>query len=344
MALSVTNVASVSRAEVTWLWPGYIPRGALTIIEGDPGSMKTTLTIDLAARITTGGALPQCEDRVEPGNVLLIQDEDLPAATRAKLESAGADLSNVEIYDRTNAASAPFTLPNDVNDLDTHIRERSAQLVVVDPITPFITGSMNSEQAIRRALNPLASVAARTGATILLVRHLTKGGSGAALYRGIGSIGLIALARAALLVARDPGDAERRVLAVTKSSLGAIPSSLAFRMEDNGSGPQVEWLGESQYTAEQLSRTTHSTDQPVLDEAVYLLFSLLGRGPLPARRAIDNAAAEGVSRRTLQRAKAILGVCSRRHGFGPGSRFDWELDEDNPRVRQLRAAEEATGE
>ena len=52
----------------------------------------------------------------------------------------------------------------------------------------------------------------RVGAAVLLVRHLTKGGGQQALYRGLGSIGIIATVRSGLLVApRDAGGLARAI-------------------------------------------------------------------------------------------------------------------------------------
>jgi len=49
----------------------------------------------------------------------------------------------------------------------------------------------NSDQVMRVALAPLAALAARSGASVLLVRPLTKHGGRKAIYRGGGSIGII---------------------------------------------------------------------------------------------------------------------------------------------------------
>ena len=55
---------------------------------------------------------------------------------------------------------------------------------------------------VRRALSPLARVAADTRCAILLVRHLNKSRAAQlAMYRGSGSIGIVGSARIALLVA-----------------------------------------------------------------------------------------------------------------------------------------------
>ncbi|WIG61809.1 MAG: hypothetical protein OJF49_004558 [Ktedonobacterales bacterium] len=34
-----------------WLWPGRIPMGAITILDGDPGLGKSLVALDLIARV-----------------------------------------------------------------------------------------------------------------------------------------------------------------------------------------------------------------------------------------------------------------------------------------------------
>jgi primase-polymerase (primpol)-like protein len=45
-------LADVAPQPVSWLWPERIPRGKLTLLIGDPGMGKSTLLLDLIARIT----------------------------------------------------------------------------------------------------------------------------------------------------------------------------------------------------------------------------------------------------------------------------------------------------
>ncbi|MGI8587805.1 MAG: AAA family ATPase [Chloroflexia bacterium] len=49
--------ANVQAEAVRWLWPSRIPLGMFSIIDGDPGLGKSLLTLDLAARLTTGRAM-----------------------------------------------------------------------------------------------------------------------------------------------------------------------------------------------------------------------------------------------------------------------------------------------
>src|SRR5262245_46791157 len=63
---AVRCLAGVQSRPVDWLARGRIPFGMITILDGDPGLGKTTLTIDLAARVSTGRALFDDGPEVEP--------------------------------------------------------------------------------------------------------------------------------------------------------------------------------------------------------------------------------------------------------------------------------------
>src|SRR5262249_15719146 len=69
---------TVEAKPVEWLWPLRIPYGAVTILDGDPGLGKSFITMDLAARLTRGDAMPNevLIDPREPANVLLLNAED----------------------------------------------------------------------------------------------------------------------------------------------------------------------------------------------------------------------------------------------------------------------------
>src|SRR5258706_515693 len=48
----------VEETGLRWLWPGRIPLGTITLVDGDPGLGKSLLTLDLVARVTRGAAMP----------------------------------------------------------------------------------------------------------------------------------------------------------------------------------------------------------------------------------------------------------------------------------------------
>ena len=88
----------------------------------------------------------------------------------------------------------------------------------------------------------------------MLIRHLNKKSGEPVLYRGGGSIGILAQARSAIVAGKSPEDAELRVMASNKASLWAAPKSLAFHIEHvsnefDGGTSRVRWLGQSDLTA-----------------------------------------------------------------------------------------------
>ena len=52
--LKMIKMSDVQSQTVDWLWYPFIPYGKLTIIQGDPGDGKTTLILNIAARLSKG--------------------------------------------------------------------------------------------------------------------------------------------------------------------------------------------------------------------------------------------------------------------------------------------------
>ena len=108
--------------------------------------------------------------------------------------------------------------------------------------------------------------------------------------------------------------------------------SLSFQPVAVGGGLTIEILGESEFTSKELLESGRSHSRPQLEEAMYVLFSILAEGPVLAGEVRRLASYAGVAPRTLRRCKEILGVRSLREGFGPGSRFYWALPEHSETV------------
>jgi hypothetical protein len=60
-----TLLSEVVEESVEWLWEGRIPLAKITVIDGDPGTGKSALTIDLAARVSTGRDMPTPKEASE---------------------------------------------------------------------------------------------------------------------------------------------------------------------------------------------------------------------------------------------------------------------------------------
>lgn len=336
-----TCLADVEPQRVDWLWPGRLPAGKLVVLDGDPSVGKSTLALDLAARVTTGRPMPG-EDlaTVPPSGVVLMAAEDGLADTiRPRLDAAGADCAHVhhldavpEVDEDGSVRDRPPSIPRDVDALELLVTDTGSVLVVVDVLMAYLAGTTNSyrDQDVRGALAPLAAIAERIGATIVVLRHLRKQSGGQALYAGGGSIGIIGAARAALLAAVDPDDDRgcARVLAATKSNLGPPPPALGYQLvtDDDRGCARVQWTGVTAHTADALVAAPSTTEErTALDEATEWLGSMLDKGARARSELTRAARAEGIADRTLARARERLSVVVTRDPQTEGRPSTWAL-------------------
>jgi hypothetical protein len=332
--MKLIPLSEVATTAVEWVWPGFLPAGALVMLDGDPGTGKSTLARDLIARVTSGSPWPDGAPAAAPAHAILLQAEDSPATVRAGLSAAGADLDRVFVV---SPGSGQFLLPDNIPSLAEAAQHRP-RLIVVDPLSSFVSGGMScGEGAIRQALTPLVGLAEQIGAAVVVLRHLRKNASGPAIYRGLGSVGAIALARVGLAVIDDPGcdERHRHVLLPTKSNLATAASALDFRTVLAGDTIGIEWLGRSAKRPDELIR--EDIERSARDEARRVLCSVLEHGAVAAKEVYKAAGATGISRRTLQRAKRDLGVRSRKHGSGRDSTWFWEINPQSPVVAAIQA-------
>lgn len=327
-------LSDVEPEAVTWLWPGFIPSGKLVVLDGDPGLGKSTMSLDIAARLSNGAHMPDGSKGGEPCGVVILSAEDGLADTiKPRLEAAGADCSRIVALSTLPDVKAdqerPVVLPDDLEAVAKAIERVGAKLLIIDPLMAFLAANVNShrDQDIRRVLYAVANLAEATGVAVLVIRHLNKATGGNSLYRGGGSIGIIGAARSGFLVAADPDDENHRVIASTKANLCRTPESLAFHLEDCGEAARVVWDGASTHSANELLAIPMNAEEgAALAEAKKILTDILSEGPVAAKEIERQARDAGVSGSTLRRAKEALGVRSKKYGMGGG--WVWELPED----------------
>jgi archaellum biogenesis ATPase FlaH len=319
--LAGTLLSEVEPERVEWLWDGRLPFGKLAVLDGDPGLGKSVVTLDLAARLSAGLELPDGQPCEPAGVVLLSAEDGLRDTIRPRLDAAGADTERIFALSNVFEAKGDermISLTKDLSIIERAIERVGAGLVVVDPLTAFLSEKTDSykDQDMRRALTPLATLAERTRAAFLIVRHLTKAAGGNTLYRGGGSIAIIGAARSGLVIAQDPEDPERRILAANKHNLSRPAPSLAFRIGEAPNGAaRVEWGGTSPLTARDILKEPADPEQKsALSEAKEFLLQHLTEGLVAAEEVKEDARGAGISERTLKRAKKEMGVGSRKRG------------------------------
>jgi hypothetical protein len=350
---SFVRLSQVREEALEWLWPGHLPLGVITMLDGDPGLGKSLVSLDLAARVVRGLPMPDGAPGTAGGVVLLSAEDPLAQVIKPRLRAAGVSaegllerIIGLPVVTEVDPASGvtyerPLALPADVPVIAEAARAVDARLVVIDPLMAYLERRVNSwsDQDMRSALAPLARMAEELRLAVLILRHLNKATGASALHRGGGSIGIIGAARAGWVMARDPDEPTgARVLAFPKNNLwGDDYPSLRVRVCAGADGlPRLAWDGVSPYSANQLlsqppAGTSTGTaagapaGQTMRSHAMEWLSAALAGGPCSSAELIARAAEEGVSKFALRIARERLAVETTREGFGAAGRTLWAL-------------------
>ncbi len=319
---------SVKPRAIKWLTP-QIPSGKYSTIIGHSGLGKSLLRIDLAARVTTGAPGPGSDQRSEPGDVIIIQNEDDAEDTEVpRLISAGADLSRVHFltgiaaFDKSGVR--PFTL-EDVWAIERLLDTlTNPKVVEIDPVGSYC-GKANAhyDSEVRGLLMPLADLARRREIAIIGNAHFNKGG-GKAIDRGMGSVAWVAAARAAWGVVKDTEDPTNRLFLPIKCNLAKDTSGLSFKIIDGDGAPRLAWSDTPETrTMDDILGAQPSKRAPKTDQAIQWLKDFLALGAVAQRTVEENGGRAGHNKRTLYNAKGVIGVKS---FFDSASKsWFWEL-------------------
>jgi DNA repair protein RadA/Sms len=137
---------------------GFVP-GSIILIGGDPGIGKSTLLLQLAARIAAGGR-----------SALYLTAEESAAQVRGRAERIGGVVEGLDLATTTDLESAIAA-----------IESVSPALAVVDSVqtltSPDLSGPAGSVGQVREVAARLAEVAKAGQTCIALVGHVTKEGT-----------------------------------------------------------------------------------------------------------------------------------------------------------------------
>ena len=324
--LKLINMEQVEIEKIDWLLYPFIPFGKVTIVQGDPGEGKTTMVLQIIAKLTKGEAvLPSGSDEpalegktmaLEPVNVIYQTAEDgLGDTIKPRLLSAGADCSRVMVIDDDDQALTMMDAR-----LEEAIIKTNARLVVLDPIQGFLGTAVDMHRAneIRPLMKRVAVLAEKYHCAIILIGHMNKNSNGKSSYRGLGSIDFQAAARSVLIVGRIKDEPEIRVVCHVKSSLAPEGKSIAFRLDkDTG----FEWIGEYDISADDLLSGDNRGQK--IHAAKEFLKEILASGSVAQTKVAEEAESRRIKKKTLWNAKKELEIDSVKIG----NQWFWMLPE-----------------
>ena len=293
----------IESKDVEWIWYPYIPKGKLVLLMGDPGTGKTYLTTYISSIISKGDKFINSFENTEKGIVVLQNGEDgIGDTIKKRLEYANANLKNIVTI---NEEQEPLSLQK-TEKIKNLIEKLNPKLMIFDPLTLYIGKNVeiNSANEIRGILSPISRLCSDYNTTIILVMHLNKSDS-KALYKGLGSIDFMAIARSALLITTDE-EQETRFITHIKSSLAKAGETLGFNIAPEGG---IEWLESEE--VKQLNENHSSKSNTKYEKAKSFIFGCI-------------ASAKKISSEELEKLR-ILGEFSSRIFNGARS----ELNKEN---------------
>jgi hypothetical protein len=322
-------MADVKEERLEWLWPKRIPQGALTIIAGHPGASKSTLSLDLIARVSTGREWPDGSPSSGPADCVLVQiEDDIASTVFARLRTAEADFSRVHVLEdiETGRGDREEWSLEYADLLKAKIIETKASLIVLDPLSCFMgnVGDGNDPMKIRRALRPLVDLARETRVAVVAIAHPNKGTASKAQYAVSGSHALVAVARAAWMVYVDREDKDRRLFLNAKMNLARDVGGLAYRVRDVLDHPRIEWDSRPvDISADDYQRIENEADSKVDGAAGWILEKLVG-GPVSSNELEAMAKEEKIAWRSIQRAKKVI-LAGRVEAFQRAGEWYWRV-------------------
>lgn len=165
----VEPIAEISSAEATRLTSGMgevdrvlgggLVPGSIVLFGGDPGIGKSTLLLQLAARVASGG-----------GEVLYITGEESAAQVRGRAERVGAVVGGLGLLATTELEAACAA-----------IDAATPALAVIDSVQTLasadLSGPAGSVGQVREVAGRLAELAKSGNTAVALVGHVTKDGT-----------------------------------------------------------------------------------------------------------------------------------------------------------------------
>ena len=328
---------------VEWIWPGWLARGKLTILGGNAGTGKSTLTQAIAAIVTKGEVWPDSpkspEDavrRAEQGYFIGWDGEDdLSDTTGPRFLACGGDREYyLPLGAEDGGEPRPFNPRDDIPKVREAAKEYGSKLSVlsISPLVALRQSQVKDDNTgVRQDLRPLVELAEELNVAVIGIHHLSKGTQGRdPLERLTGSLAFGAVSRGAMIAVMS-GDQSKARLVRVKNSLGIAGGGIDYTIEPheitNNKGEKIatsriRWGKPIAGSAESLIAEIDGSGKSgrkdgELERAMNFLGSVLSGGPMTRKQVIKLAEQQNpqIKVHTLDRAADELRVTKASGGW-----------------------------
>jgi len=310
----IVRYSDIEVTKVDWLWKNYLAIGKLTMVNGEPGSGKSLITLDTAARVTTGG--DWCDGSSNPYGpstvLILTEEEDAGDTIKPRFLAAGGDPDS--LITLNVGKDGLFQIEKDTAKLQKVLEsvDLPIRLVILDPVADYTNVDAYKDAEVRPMLGKLKEFGAEIGAAVVGVNHLNKKTDLGAIHRVSGARGWVSFARLNFLVGVKD---KVRHMVLLKTNIAKDSGSLTFSIEsvaveDIDEVPRIKWGGKGSMTAHDLMKADQSprdTEQTELEACVRRLLQPVDKW-CGSNWLFQEADARGWSKRSVQRILEKIGV------------------------------------
>ncbi len=312
------TAADLIAASITiqWGWALWLPSGVLSALASEPGVGKTRFCADLARRVYHGLPWPDGSPATFPAGsrTLWVPADNQHAELGTLVGEFGIppEALYLNATRRNPFAGTMLDGAEDLADFEARIRRVRPALVFVDTALNATDRSSHKPEDAKAFFVPLAQIAARCGVVLVCNTHLNAAGK--PLGRRIqGQVRLVMQ-----LEKPDPGQEHRRKVYVVKTH-SLYPPALGVTMGTNGN--EYDLNPPSAPVADEPGVTAG----PKTSAARAWLEARLAGGPKRVGDTRTAAEVEGISEKTLYRAKDLLEV----EEYTEDKRKWWRLPTDD---------------
>jgi DNA repair protein RadA/Sms len=198
--------------ELDFVLGGGVVPGSMILIGGEPGIGKSTLLLQVAARLNASGRV-----------TLYVSGEESALQVKLRAERLGGDAADVSMLAETNLETILATAAS-----------MAPAALVIDSIQTVFTGDLEGAPGnvgqVRECAARLMRFAKESGTTVFVVGHVTKGG-------GIAGPKTLEHIVDTVLYFEGENTLDHRIVRATKNRFGSVDEIGVFRMTEGGLDP-----------------------------------------------------------------------------------------------------------